>query len=239
MYSLTNNYKMIKIKVLLAVVALCAGFVSVNAQVKSNKVYLLPDGKVIGEDKLDSIKTAWGDDRVIKVLTDELNPDTIKLKYLSDEELAMLKGQIKEIPDNAFLNSSALDFNLTDLDGKMVTLSELKGKVVVLNFWFTMCKPCIQEMPDLNKLTEKYRDDKDVIFLGITFNKADDVKKFLTKHEFKYRQIPDASELLKEYNMSIFPHNVVVDKNGIIKYFNGGTDENIGMILSSIIESLK
>ncbi|MGJ5641480.1 TlpA family protein disulfide reductase [Formosa sp. S-31] len=151
----------------------------------------------------------------------------------------MLKGQIPDKPDDSYVGKPAVDFNLTDMDGKKVSLSELKGKVVVLNFWFTLCKPCVKEMPELNELTEKYKNDKDVVFLGITFNNTEDVKKFMSDHEFNYRIIPNAAELVSGYNMSIFPHNAIIDKNGIIKYFTGGYKENLGMVLSTFIDMLK
>jgi len=72
--------------------------------------------------------------------------------------LRMLKKKTSESPE-------ALEFSVKDMDGKSFELSELKGKVVVINFWFVNCKPCVDEMPGLNKIVEKFKNNQNVIFL--------------------------------------------------------------------------
>lgn len=63
------------------------------------------------------------------------------------------------------------NFNVRTINGESVTLSELKGKVVVINFWFEACAPCIAEIPALNRLKEDYR-TKDVDQSGCTLNRS-------------------------------------------------------------------
>src|ERR687893_223477 len=65
--------------------------------------------------------------------------------------------------------SAAPAFSLTSMDGKKFELASLRGKVVVINFWFTGCPPCIEEMPKLNELVEKFK-DKDVVFIAPTWD---------------------------------------------------------------------
>ena len=61
------------------------------------------------------------------------------------------------------------DFSAVDMNGKTYSLSSLKGKIVVINFWFVECKPCLIEMPDLNEIVEKYKSEE-VVFLAFALN---------------------------------------------------------------------
>jgi peroxiredoxin len=107
-------------------------------------------------------------------------------------------------------------FDLKDLSGKSISPQSLKGKPVVINFWFTSCAPCISEMRALNLLREKYK-DSDVVFLAITFDKKTAVLNFLKKHFFNFTIIPDAMSYC--YHMtSIYPITLFVDRNGIIRF---------------------
>lgn len=106
-------------------------------------------------------------------------------------------------------------FNLKDISGKSISPQSLKGKPMVINFWFTSCAPCISEMRALNVLREKYK-DSDVVFLAITFDKKATVLNFLKKHFFNFTIIPDAMTYC--YHMtSIYPITLFVDRNGIIR----------------------
>src|SRR6185312_613814 len=69
----------------------------------------------------------------------------------------MIALQLKKNDKVLKIGSEAPDFTVADLNGKMYKLSDLKGKTVVLNFWFTTCAPCVTEMPELNRLIEKYK----------------------------------------------------------------------------------
>lgn len=105
------------------------------------------------------------------------------------------------------------------IDGQEVSLEHLKGKVVVINFWFTTCVPCIKEMPGLNKLTEKYQKE-DVIFLAVTWNNEEEIRAFLKKHDFKFQIVANRKDIvlikyLKE--RAAFPTTFVIDRIGIVR----------------------
>jgi peroxiredoxin len=111
-------------------------------------------------------------------------------------------------------------FNVTSLNGKKFDLAALRGKVIVLNFWFTGCQPCVEEIPGLNDLVDKFK-NKDVVFIAPTWDDVSPLQAFLKEHPFKYHIIPNAGYLiLGPYNDGTenvaFPTHVVIDREGKI-----------------------
>jgi thiol-disulfide isomerase/thioredoxin len=80
-----------------------------------------------------------------------------------------------------------VDFTLNDVDGKPRSLSEFRGKWVIVNYWATWCPPCLDEIPDLVEFHEKHK-DKDAVVLGINFEEADPerLQEFLDQHFMTY-----------------------------------------------------
>ena len=149
-------------------------------------------------------------------------------KATEDEKAMMLKmhsGMGMDQEKSALIGTQAVDFKMVDLKGKKYKLSELKGKVVVLNFWFVECKPCVMEMPELNELVDEF-EEKEVLFLAIAINKKDQLKKFLKRNEFKYAVIPDGQVISDSYQIKGFPTNLIIDKNGIVQYSSTGIGPN-------------
>jgi peroxiredoxin len=141
----------------------------------------------------------------------------------------------KSLNDSEFIiNTKAPDFIAFDMDGNSIKLSELQGKVVVLNFWFIKCGPCVQEMPELNALKKQFN-TKDVVFLAITFDKKENVQTFLETKPFAYTIAPNASDVVQLNRVRSFPTNVVLDKNGMVVFQETGYRTNIKESLSTII----
>lgn len=135
-------------------------------------------------------------------------------KTTKEEKEEMLKAMSMRDPNANFVaGQMANDFIAYDIDGNKISLKSLKGKIVVLNFWFTQCRPCIVEIPKLNELVKKY---KDVVFISITFDKKDVVKKFLSNREFNYSHITGNETILSDYNVSTFPTHIIIDQKGEI-----------------------
>jgi thiol-disulfide isomerase/thioredoxin len=128
-------------------------------------------------------------------------------------------------------------FATKDLDGTPLSLESLKGKVVVMNFWFIRCQPCLEEMPELNRLAEKYQ-GQEVEFLAITHEHKTDVQAFLKKKAFDYRHIVDAKNIAEDYFISGFPTNIVVDRQGRIVYQSIGYRSQIEEALTKEIDKL-
>ena len=111
-------------------------------------------------------------------------------------------------------------------------------KVVVLNFWFTTCAPCIRELPDLNRLYDRYKDRADIIFIAPTFEFAENIDSFLVNHPFNYNILPEAYEAIKNYKAIAYPLNVIIDFDGRIAYVSAGGLPGIEYLLDKKIRDL-
>ena len=106
------------------------------------------------------------------------------------------------------------DFTLTDLQGKTWALKALKGKVVLVNFWATWCPPCRKEMPDLNTLYQRFKDQGFVI-LAISDEEADKVKPFIAERNISYPVMLDPGRKVNElFQVEGIPKSFVYDREG-------------------------
>ena len=108
-----------------------------------------------------------------------------------------------------------VDFTITDLDGRTISSADLRGKVVLVNFWATWCPPCRAEIPDLIKLQNKYRDQ--LVVLGISEDEIppDEVKAFVNEQKMNYPVAMTKPELSKIFRgVSALPTTFVIDREG-------------------------
>lgn len=123
------------------------------------------------------------------------------------------------------IGSPAPDFTVQDSERK-VTLSEFRGKVVVLNFWASWCPPCIEETPSLLEMQHKLR-DRGVTVLAISIDDSDDAyHKFLTNYRVDLLTVRDAQKASNTmYGTFKFPETYVIDRNGVMRRkFIGAVD---------------
>lgn len=123
------------------------------------------------------------------------------------------------------IGSAAPDFTVHDSD-RTVTLSQLKGQVVVLNFWATWCPPCIEEMPSLVQMQERLK-SKGVTVLAVSVDADEnDYRRFLRDHNVNLLSVRDASQKSNElYGTFKFPETYVIDRNGVVRRkFIGAVD---------------
>ncbi len=144
-----------------------------------------------------------------------------KIVYLLFSAIISASAQTG-MPDSNSAHKAPVDFTnqkfpnipFVPLHGKPFELKDLKGKVVVINWWFTTCSPCQYEIPLLNKLVHKYKDEN-IAFIAIARNTESELLKYFTNNIFDYQQtiVTDTIRSLFDY---YFPRNVVIDKNGIV-----------------------
>ena len=113
--------------------------------------------------------------------------------------------------------STVEDLVMTDIHGNSYTSETLRGKVVIIDFWFVTCAACIQEMPDLNKIKEDFGTDE-VAYFGITFDEKAKVAKFLSRVKYDYTIIADAKNLTDRFGIKFYPTTLVIDKQGKVQY---------------------
>jgi thiol-disulfide isomerase/thioredoxin len=109
-------------------------------------------------------------------------------------------------------------FNERDINGQKFDLKKDKGKVYVINFWFINCPPCRAEIPDLNDIVEKYKDNKDVVFIAICLDDADRINTFLKLYPFNYHIIDNGRYIAEKYGVHLYPTNLVVNREGKVAY---------------------
>jgi peroxiredoxin len=117
----------------------------------------------------------------------------------------------------------APDFTLTTVDGKTVTLSSLRGKPVLINFWFTACAPCAKEMPYFQELSKTWP-AKGLEFLSIDIgDKASKVSEYMEYYAYTFPVLLDSkSNVALKYGIMYAPTTIIIDKDGVIKLFKVG-----------------
>ncbi len=125
------------------------------------------------------------------------------------------------------IGSAAPDFTVTDSDHS-VTLSQFRGKVVLLNFWATWCPPCIEETPSLVQMQARMK-DKGVVVLAVSIDADDDAyHRFLKQYNVNMVTVRDESKKASTlYGTFGWPETYVIDRNGVIRRkFIGPVDWN-------------
>jgi cytochrome c biogenesis protein CcmG/thiol:disulfide interchange protein DsbE len=115
------------------------------------------------------------------------------------------------------IGTAAPDFAVQDADHK-ISLSDLHGKVVVLNFWATWCSPCVEEMPSLVQLQQRFK-DKGVTVVGISIDvDGDAYHKFLKDYKIDFPTVRDPDQKTSSlYGTFKWPETYIIDRNGIVR----------------------
>ena len=140
-------------------------------------------------------------------------PDRTLMHTLED---GTIEFRLQKVPQEG---AEAPDFSTQFIDGSPIKFSELRGKVVVLNFWFIGCPACLYETPKLNEFAAKFAGDPNIEFVAMTTDPAAAVRKYVTAHPFDYKLIADAKPILASFVVGGYPKNIVIGKDGRIVYW--------------------
>lgn len=220
---------------------------SKNVRGPLNEIYakvLMALGKE--QEAFDIIDEAVKAGQATNAMKDDLKPLYVKVKGSNEgyEEYLVMVNQIlveKIRKDLArqIIKKTAPPFTLKDVNGNTVSLAELKGKTIVLDFWATWCGPCKRSFPAMKMAVERFKNEPDVKFLFIhTWEQeehpTDSAKAYITRNNYPFEVLMDLrnaegnNPVVSSYNVDAIPTKFVIDGNGNIRFkfsgFSGGND---------------
>ena len=164
---------------------------------------ITPDLPGHGEDQQGTIRAA------------KLEEQTAEEKKAFKEAMEINRERISP---KELINKPFPELEFTDLEGNFYNLTALKGKVVVLNFWFINCKPCVKEIPELNEIVEHFKGQREVVFLAFAKDDPEKLAAFLSKKPYQYKIIPNSKPFFQQLRIDTFPTHMIIDQEGIIRF---------------------
>jgi len=167
------------------------------------------------------------------------NTAFLLIRRSEGEKEKILSNAEKPKESKSFITGKEVkNFSTTDMNGKKYKLKDLKGKIVILNFWFINCPPCRAEILELNKLVREYKDSSDIVFLAIALDNKSDLMIFLKSNPFDYAIIDSGRDIANQYDVTAYPTHAVIDQQGKAYFHTTGTGSLAIFWLRKSIEEL-
>ncbi len=129
------------------------------------------------------------------------------------------------------------DFTLESIDGESYTLSELKGNVIIVDFWATWCPPCRNSIPALSRLYDKYH-DRGFMILGISNEDVNTLREFRDAQQIPYPILSATNEVLQAYEVKGIPQLFFFDKKGVVRKSQTGYSPELEAQFDRLVDSL-
>jgi peroxiredoxin len=159
-------------------------------------------------------------------------------KFLDAKLDAFDKALIVDAISKTKSSKPAPEFNLISISGSKTKLSDLRGKVVLLNFWDTTCKPCRAEYPHLQKIQDEFKSQGLAVLMINLDEDATKVKPFADKYGFAARVLLKDDTIQRAYGIGAIPHTVIIDGSGIIRFNEVGFTLDTPEVFRAEITSL-
>jgi thiol-disulfide isomerase/thioredoxin len=137
------------------------------------------------------------------------------------KQQSMQRASTDRASEDALVGQPAPDFTGQDLMGNSVTLSELKGKVVLVNFWATWCGPCRNEIPHLDALYRQYK-EQGLVVIGMNAETDHAQVRQFAGQQISYVVLLDRQSQFQEYGVNGIPCTYYVDREGVVRYRDVG-----------------
>jgi thiol-disulfide isomerase/thioredoxin len=180
---------------------------------------------------------------IVFILAMLLNPGLKATVIQGLMKIGLFQPDMPKVSGNEKITSSLLpedkEILLRNVDGTIFDLSAQKGKVIFINFWATWCPPCIAEMPSINKLYQKFKDDKNVLFIMVDVdNNPDKSNNFMKKKGFALPVYTQVSDIPTKYFSGTLPTTVILDKSGNIAFHHDGVADYSNSEVADFIKKL-
>ena len=192
----------------------------------------------------------WQDLMQKDYLLRDVNPNQPNHEYLlvkmTDKQYGEKKARQKERMEtmppresNFFKKGERITlFNTSDINGKKVNMKDMKGKVVVLNFWFINCPHCRAEIPELNKLVDSFKTNDKVVFIAVALDDKQSLENFLEQSPFQYTIIDNGRFIANRYSINLYPTHVILDTEGKVYFHTSGLSGSTVYWLKKSIDEL-
>jgi peroxiredoxin len=143
-------------------------------------------------------------------------------------------------PASNQIGKKAVEFSLPTVAGETMALQSWRGKVVLLNFWATWCGPCREELPELARVQEKFRQRGLTVAAVTVDNELENIRSFLKKYDVKLQVLWDKrKKVAKAYAVEKMPSSYLIDRNGVVRFIHRGyNSEELKRIETEIDELL-